>query len=71
MRWYVTVGGHMDGPGADVTRTAPEINLPALIEYANQRNVGVFVWVHWKALCNTANGCKAAHTGARRQGGRL
>jgi alpha-glucosidase len=48
--WYVTVGDHMGGPGADVTRSIPEIHLPALIEYADRRNVGLFVWAHWKAL---------------------
>ena len=48
--WYVTVADHMGGPGADVTRSIPEIDLPALIDYANRRHVGLFVWVHWKAL---------------------
>lgn len=48
--WYVTVGGHMGGPGADVLRSIPQIDLPALIKYANHRGVGLFVWVHWKAL---------------------
>jgi alpha-glucosidase len=48
--WYVTVGGDMGGPGADVTRSIPEIHLPELIEYARQRNIGVWVWVDWKPL---------------------
>lgn len=46
--WYVTIGGDMGGPGADVTRSIPEISLPELIEYARQRNIGVWVWVDWK-----------------------
>jgi alpha-glucosidase len=48
--WYVTVGGHMSGPGADVLRSIPEIHLPALIEYARQRHVGLWLWTAWKAL---------------------
>jgi alpha-glucosidase len=48
--WYVAPEGKMEGPDADVTRSIPEIDLPALVEYASRRNVGLFVWVHWKAL---------------------
>jgi len=48
--WYVTADGHMGGPGADVLRSIPEIHLPALVEYARQRHVGLWLWTHWKAL---------------------
>jgi len=48
--WYVAPEGEMGGPDADVTRSIPEIDLQMLVEYANRRNVGCFVWVHWKAL---------------------
>jgi alpha-glucosidase len=48
--WYVTGQGGNGGPGADVTRSIPEIHLPALIAYGRQRNVSLWVWVHWKAL---------------------
>ena len=48
--WYVTVDGEMGGPRADVLRSIPEIHLPALVEYAHQRHVGLWLWAHWKAL---------------------
>lgn len=38
--WYV----------GDVTRCIPAIHLPALVDYGRRRNIGLFVWVHWKAL---------------------
>ena len=28
----------------------PAIHLPALVDYGRRRNIGLFVWVHWKAL---------------------
>jgi alpha-glucosidase len=31
----------------DITKTVPVVDLPMLIDYAKQRNVGLFVWVHW------------------------
>jgi alpha-glucosidase len=34
----------------DVTRSIPAIDLPALVDYGRRRNIGLFVWVHWKAL---------------------
>ncbi len=48
--WYATAGGGEGGPAADVTRSIAEIHLPALVEYGRRRNIGLFVWVHWKAL---------------------
>jgi alpha-glucosidase len=32
---------------ADITKTIPEIDLPGLVAYARERNVGVWVWLHW------------------------
>jgi alpha-glucosidase len=46
--WYVAPNGDVADATADVTRSIPAIDLPALIEYGRQRNVGLFVWVHWK-----------------------
>ncbi|HET6395792.1 MAG TPA: glycoside hydrolase family 97 protein [Pseudoxanthomonas sp.] len=49
--WYV--GSTGDGryhPGADVTRPIPEVDLPALVRHARERGVGLWLWVHWKAL---------------------
>lgn len=35
---------------ADITKTIPEINLPGLIEDARRKNVGLFVWAHWRLV---------------------
>lgn len=48
--WYVTSGGEFDSSAADVTRSVPDIDLPALIEYGRTKGVGLFVWVHWRHL---------------------
>jgi alpha-glucosidase len=48
--WYVSGADGEGGQSADATRSIPEIDLPSLVRYADQRGVGLFVWVHWKAL---------------------
>jgi alpha-glucosidase len=35
---------------ADVTAARPELDLPAILAYAKERNVGIRLWVHWKPL---------------------
>lgn len=37
-------------PLDDVMKVVPEINMPELLSYAKQKNVGVILWVTWKAL---------------------
>jgi alpha-glucosidase len=46
--WY---GGPIapNGP-TDVTKAAPSINMPELLQYARDRGVQLRVWVHWLAL---------------------
>lgn len=34
----------------DLTKSIPELDIPALVEYANQKNVGLFVWMYWELL---------------------
>ncbi|MFC3551990.1 glycoside hydrolase family 97 protein [Lysobacter cavernae] len=49
--WYVGSSG--DGryhETADITRAIPQIDLPALVRYAGDRRVGLWLWAHWKAL---------------------
>lgn len=48
--WYSKGPGFGDGMDlhADITKTIPEIHLPELIAYAKERNVGIWVWIHWK-----------------------
>ena len=33
---------------ADITKSIPEIDLPGLVRYARERNVGVVVWLNWR-----------------------
>lgn len=50
--WYSKLpewGDQMD-PKADITKTIPEIDLPALIAYAKEKGVGIFVWTHWRLV---------------------
>lgn len=37
-------------PDANVLTPRPEIQLPAILDYARQRGVGIRLWVHWKPL---------------------
>ena len=37
-------------PGANVIKPIAEMNMPEIIRYAKQKNVGVWVWVQWKQL---------------------
>ena len=37
-------------PDADVTRTKPGIDMPALVSYAKARGVRLLLWVQWKLL---------------------
>lgn len=49
--WYVgSTGNGRDNAGADITRAIPAIDLPALVDYAKQRGVGLWLWVHWRPL---------------------
>jgi alpha-glucosidase len=40
----------MPAPDADVRKARPELELPAILDYARQRDVGIRLWVHWKPL---------------------
>jgi alpha-glucosidase len=37
-------------PKTDITRADPAIDMPALVDYANARGVGLLLWVHWKHI---------------------
>ncbi|MGM0475372.1 MAG: glycoside hydrolase family 97 protein [Bacteroidota bacterium] len=44
--WY---GDHRS-PEADVTSMIPEIDIPRLVEYAMEREVGILLWLNWEHL---------------------
>ena len=53
-QWYgppfaegVGGGAH---PTSDITTCEPEIDVPALVKYAADKNVKLFVWCHWKHI---------------------
>ena len=52
------MAGHVGGPDGDgdpraeITRSIGAIDLPGLIEYGRQRNVGLFVWIQWRPLAD-------------------
>ena len=49
--WYVhTAGGGTVSDSDDIMRTVPAIDLPALVKYAADRKVGLWLWAHWKVL---------------------
>ena len=33
--------------GSDLTRTSPNIDMPALLSYAKSKNVRLWLWAHW------------------------
>jgi alpha-glucosidase len=35
---------------ADITKPIPEIDLPGLVAYARNKDVGIFVWTHWRLI---------------------
>jgi alpha-glucosidase len=35
---------------ADITRVAPEIDMPELLRYAKQKNVRIWLWSHWTSV---------------------
>jgi alpha-glucosidase len=41
-QWY----GKFNNPEADITKWAPQINMPEIIEYAKSKNVKIIVWLY-------------------------
>lgn len=37
-------------PGADVTKPIAAMDMPEILRYAKEKNVGVWVWLQWKQL---------------------
>ena len=43
-QWY----GKFNDPDADITKWAPQINMPEIIRYAKSKNVNIIVWLYSK-----------------------
>ena len=41
-QWY----GKFNSPDADITKWAPQINMPEIIEYARSKNVKIIIWLY-------------------------
>ena len=50
--WYVSGPDGEGDPRSDVTRSITAIDLPELIDYGRQRDVGLLVWIHWRPLAD-------------------
>ena len=37
----------VDGRSRDLTKTNPQLDLPAILGYAKQKKVGIWLWAHW------------------------
>jgi len=37
-------------PGSDVIKPVPTMDMPEILRYAAQKNVGVWIWLQWKQL---------------------
>jgi len=37
-------------PGSNIIKPIPEMDMPEILAYAKQKNVGVWVWLQWKQL---------------------
>ncbi|MGH9340909.1 MAG: glycoside hydrolase family 97 protein [Acidobacteriota bacterium] len=48
----IDAGWYQRRPDLDITRTVAEIDLPEIISYAAQREVGVLLWLHWEVTAD-------------------
>lgn len=53
-QWYgppfLDVVGGRAHPTSDITTDNPNIDIPALVEYAKAKDVRLFLWAHWKHI---------------------
>ncbi len=47
-QWY----GDYDKPWADITKPAPQLNMPGILEYAKQKNVRCWLWLYCSDVNN-------------------
>jgi alpha-glucosidase len=50
--WYVQGGppGFLPQPDTDVLTPRPDLGMPAILEYAKKKGVGIRLWVWWQTL---------------------
>lgn len=42
-QWY----GEFNKPGADITKVAPQLNMPEILAYAKKKNVRCWLWIYY------------------------
>ncbi len=47
--WAARGNGPNDS-GSDLTRTSPNIDMPAILEHAKAKNVRIWLWAHWNDI---------------------
>jgi alpha-glucosidase len=47
--WAARGNGPNDS-GSDITRTSPNIDMPAILAHAKEKNVRVWLWAHWNDI---------------------
>jgi alpha-glucosidase len=50
--WYQLPGADFIRPNAevDITKPAPQMDIPGLVAYATEKGVGILLWLHWSTL---------------------
>ena len=49
--WYTNDGeGYQPGKNVDITKPVAGLDMKRICDYGKQKNVGIRVWTHWKAL---------------------
>lgn len=50
--WYQAPGADFMRPAAevDITRSAPQLDIPGLVAYGKEKGVGILLWLHWSTL---------------------
>jgi alpha-glucosidase len=61
--WYVQGGkpGFDPRPDTDVAKPRPDLGLPAILEYAKEKGVGIRLWVWWTPLSHKLEEAFAAY----------
>ncbi|MBO9793550.1 MULTISPECIES: glycoside hydrolase family 97 protein [Xanthomonas] len=48
--YYGSTGDGQYNADADILRPVEQLDLPGLVNYARKRDVGLWLWAHWRAL---------------------
>jgi alpha-glucosidase len=51
--WAAQPAGGKTGPNdsmADITKTNPDVDMPSILSYANEKHVKIWLWSHWTSI---------------------